>query len=324
MLVCAEAMMFEHNSGQKTISDTNAAGGCCPNRSSKKRVFFAGVPVHIVAAAAFVLSAFLGLPAHAQSAAPVGTQAPAKPLQKQSASPTVVPAQAKPSASSDSQPAAAPAQQLQAGSEQAQSDGSIKVTLQPTQTGDWKKICGKDQGNNKELCFTTRDFGEDANQPVLALAVYDIKGEDKRMIRVLVPPGFLLKPGFRLALDQSPPVTGSFTICLPNGCFAETEINGAFIAQMKKANLLLITMRNPNNNEISFTMPMKDFAKAFDGPATDPKILEEQAQELQKKLEEQARAQAQQQGQGSAGQAPLGQTLPGQLTPSVSSTAPKP
>ncbi len=39
---------------------------------------------------------------------------------------------------------------------------------------------------------------------------------------------------------------------------------------------------------------MKDFAAAFDGPAVDPKVLEQQQQELQKQLEEKAKQQREQ------------------------------
>ena len=45
----------------------------------------------------------------------------------------------------------------------------------------WTKVCGHDQAANKDICYTTRDFGAQPDQPpVLALAVYDVKGEDTR------------------------------------------------------------------------------------------------------------------------------------------------
>ena len=34
----------------------------------------------------------------------------------------------------------------------------MKIDLQPSQPN-WTKVCGKDQAANKEICYTTRDFG---------------------------------------------------------------------------------------------------------------------------------------------------------------------
>ena len=86
----------------------------------------------------------------------------------------------------------------------AGAQGPMKVDLLPTQA-DWMKVCGKDQANNKEVCYTTRDFGQGADQPpVLALAVYDVKGDEKRMLRLLLPVALMLKPGFRFSIDRAP------------------------------------------------------------------------------------------------------------------------
>jgi hypothetical protein len=53
---------------------------------------------------------------------------------------------------------------------------------------------------------------------------------------------------------------------------------------------------------VTFNLPMKDFGAAFDGPAVDPKVLEQQNQELQKQLqlraEEQRKKLEQQQSSG--------------------------
>ena len=49
----------------------------------------------------------------------------------------------------------------------------------------------------------TRDFGQAADQPpTLAIAVYQMSNEDRRIARFLLPVGLLLKPGFRLIIDK--------------------------------------------------------------------------------------------------------------------------
>jgi invasion protein IalB len=190
----------------------------------------------------------------------------------------------------------APAQQQQ----QQQQSGPLRVELQPTQ-GEWTKICGKDQAANKEICYTTRDFGTAADQPpVLALAVYDVKGDDQRIVRLLLPVALMLRPGFRFSIDKGATQEGGFEICFPNGCFAESKVKGATIDQMKKGSTLNISVKNQANNEVTFAIPIAGFGKAFDGAAMDPKVLEEQQkrleQELQKRAEEQRKSLEGQQG----------------------------
>lgn len=175
----------------------------------------------------------------------------------------------------------------------AGAQGPLKVDLLPTQ-GDWMKVCGKDQANNKEVCYTTRDFGQGADQPpVLALAIYDVKGDEKRMLRLLLPVALMLKPGFRFSMDSGQPLSGAFAICFPNGCFAESELNGAATNTMKKATTLNVYVKNQVGNEVTFTLPMAGFGKAFDGQAVDPKVLEEQQKQAQRQLEERAKLERQ-------------------------------
>jgi invasion protein IalB len=180
------------------------------------------------------------------------------------------------------------------GAAQGQPQGPVKLDLQPSQ-GQWTKICGKDQANQKEVCYTTRDFGQGPNQPpTLAVAIYQMSGDERRIARFLLPVALMLQPGFRLIIDKGEPIPGHFAICFPNGCFAEADLNGASIAALKKAQTVSVQVRNQVNAEVTFNVPMKDFAAAFDGPAVDPKVLEQQQQELQKQLEEKAKQQREQ------------------------------
>jgi invasion protein IalB len=192
--------------------------------------------------------------------------------------------------------------------------GPVKLDLSPMQAP-WTKICGKDQGSGKEVCYTTRDFGQAADQPpTLAIAVYQMTNEDRRIARFLLPVGLLLRPGFRLVIDKGEPIDGKFAICFPNGCFAEADLNNKTIADLKKAQVASVIVRNQANVEVTFNLPMKDFGAAFDGPAVDPKVLEQQNQELQKQLEQRAQAQRQklEQQQQSTGAPPTAPATPAQ------------
>ncbi|MBM3553116.1 MAG: invasion associated locus B family protein [Alphaproteobacteria bacterium] len=183
-------------------------------------------------------------------------------------------------------PAAGAAQQQQ------QPQGPIAADLVAVQP-DWTKVCGSDPQTKKELCYTTRDFGVSAKegeapQPLLALAIYDPKADDQKIIRLLLPPGLLLKPGFRFAIDKGTPESGAFEICYPNGCFAEAKVKKAVVDSMKKAEKMSVVVKNQANNEVTFYLPLANFGKAFDGPAIDPKVLEEQQKRLQDELQKKA------------------------------------
>jgi invasion protein IalB len=171
--------------------------------------------------------------------------------------------------------------------------GPVKLDLVGLQP-QWVKQCSKDQGG-KEVCLTQREFGQVVDQPpTLIIAVYQIGVDEHRFARFVLPLGFLLSPGFRLLPEKGEPIAGRFAFCLPQGCFAEAELSGAGINALRKSSVATVVVRNQANNEVTFNVPMKDFAAAYDGPPIDPKVLEQQNQELQRQLEEKARQQREQ------------------------------
>ena len=224
------------------------------------------MPVSIKRIGAVLLAASLFSSAHeAYAQAPAPAQKPAQPAQPKPAQPAQQPA-----------PQAAPA------------PAANQVNLQPSQS-DWTKVCGKDQAANKEICYTTRDFGQAPDQPpVLAIAVYDVKGDDNRIVRLLLPPALLLRPGIRFSVDKGAAIEGSFEICFPNGCFAEAKVRGPSVDQIKKGASMNIFVKNQFNNEIAFVVPLAGFGKAFDGPPIDPKVLEEQQNQLREEMQKRA------------------------------------
>ena len=177
----------------------------------------------------------------------------------------------------------APAQQPAQGQAAQTGPTVVQVKPEPSQTS-WTKVCGKDQGSGNEVCYTTRDFVSDQGQPVLAVAIYDVKGDASKIVRFLMPLGLLLQPGIRFGVDNAQPTPGRYAICFPNGCFAEAQVKDDFINAMKKGTNLNISVQNQGAREVTFSVPMADFAKAFDGAPIDPKVLEEQQKALQDEL----------------------------------------
>jgi invasion protein IalB len=163
----------------------------------------------------------------------------------------------------------------------------VDVRPEPTQS-DWVKICGEDQNTKKKICYTTRDFVSDQNQPVLAVAVYEIQGDTNRVVRFLLPLGFILAPGVRFSVDQGAAQPGKYAVCFPNGCFAEVPVKEDVIAALKKGTAISISVQNQFAREVVFQVPLSTFGTVFDGPAVDPAVLAEQQKKLQEQMQKQA------------------------------------
>ncbi|SFM54582.1 invasion associated locus B family protein [Methylobacterium pseudosasicola] len=220
-------------------------------------------------------AALLGLAGLGLAAAPALAQA-----KKPAAPAPTAPAPAAPNTPAANNPAGAAAQT---------GPQIVTVKSEPSQA-DWTKVCGKDQASGTDICYTTRDFVSDQGQPVLAVAVYEMKNaaqkQEVRVVRYLLPLGLLLQPGIRFNVDGQAATPGRFAVCFPNGCFAEAGgVDAGVIAAMKKGTTLNVSVQNQTQREVTFAVPMAGFGKAFDGPAIDPKVLEEQQKKLQQELE---------------------------------------
>jgi len=137
--------------------------------------------------------------------------------------------------------------------------------------------------------------------PVVAAVVIEPEGEQKKVLRVTLPLGMSIQPGTRVIVDQGQPMTGPFVICFQNGCMADYEASGELIGKLKKGQGLVVQGINGAGQPISLVLPLADFAKAYEGPPTDPKVFEEQQKRLQDELQRRAEeARKKLEGQGAA------------------------
>lgn len=229
---------------------------------------------------------------YAKLRAPLGIAA-ALGLSLSVALPSIVYAQAtqapKPAAPAG-RPAARPAAPAQAPADNTAPTGGptvVQVKGAPD-VPDWQKQCGKDEASSADVCVTAREFVSDNGQPVLAVAIYDVKigtQPSNRSVRILMPFGLNLETGVRFSVDRSGYVPGRFQVCLPNGCFAEVPIKDDVLANMRKGTTFNVAVRNSAGAEVVFAIPAGGFAKAFDGAAVDPKELEAHQKRMQEELE---------------------------------------
>ncbi len=172
----------------------------------------------------------------------------------------------------------------------------------------WMKICGKGPDtNNQQVCVITKDGRLENGMPVAIVQLFEPEGGAK-VLRVTVPLGMQLAHGTRMIIDQGQPAQEPYKICFPVGCMADYPVTDDMIGRLKKGQMLTVQAINMQGTPISLPLPLNDFAKAYDGPATDPKVFEEQQrklqEELQKKAEEARKKLEAQQPQAAAPAAP--------------------
>src|SRR5271169_2672946 len=244
----------------------------------------------ILTVALATASASIALAQQPPAPAPVAPAPVAKP--KPPAPPKPKPAAPKPAAQV---PAGAPDAQQQAAPDQGQAQGQPQGGDQQQQVqlifSPWTKFCLKanqNDPNSKQVCFTGKDARIESGMPVVAAVLIEPEGDPKKILRVTLPLGMQLIHGTRLILDQNQPMTAPYVICFTNGCMADYEANPDMIGKMKKGQGLVVQAINSTGQPISLVLPLSDFAKAYDGPPTDPKVFEEQQQKLQEELQRRA------------------------------------
>lgn len=237
----------------------------------------------------------------------------AEPTFAQQPAPTQQP-RAQPRPSAQPQRPAQPQQQQRPAQQPAEAQGGAP-TPQVAETppliySPWTKVCGKEGQPNapeqKDVCFTIKEARLDAGQFVASAGLIEMEGQPQKILRVTLPLGLLIRHGTRMLVDAQNPMTGQYNFCLPNGCWADFEVNSEFVGRLKKGQNLTLQAFNLNGQVASFQFPLVDFAKANEGPPTDPKVLEEQQKKLQDELQrraEEARKRLEQQG-APGGQAP--------------------
>ena len=214
-------------------------------------------------AAVGLLAAAIAVPAPALAQTPKPAAKPAKPAAQK---PAAKPVQAA--------PAAPPAQAAQ---QQPQ------LMYSP-----WIKMCGKGpETNNKQVCVLTKDGRLENGMPVAVVQLFEPEGEAK-VLRITVPLGMQLAHGTRMFIDQGQPTQEPYKICFPVGCMSDYPVTDDMIAKMKKGQQIVLQAVNMQGTAISLPLPLNDFAKAYDGPPTDPKVVEEQQRKLQEELQKRA------------------------------------
>lgn len=232
-----------------------------------------------LAAAGLLAGMLTAAPALAQT--PATKQAPKAPATKQA-------------------PAAPAPQQAPAPNGQQQAGEAPQLMYSP-----WMKVCGKGPDtNNKQVCVVTKDGRLENGMPVAIVQLFEPEG-DQKVLRITVPLGMQIQHGTRMIIDQGAPAQQPYKICFPVGCMSDYPVTDEMMKQLKTGQMITVQAINMQGTPISLPLPLVDFAKAYDGPATDPKAFEEQQRKLQEELQKKAEeARKKLEGQQSSAPAP--------------------
>jgi invasion protein IalB len=239
---------------------------------------FRGSLITSISTAALVLGATVAFAQQPPPAAPK----PAAPAAKPAA-----PA-AKPAAPAAAAPAPAAPQ-----APAAQAGAPPQADLPPLVYSPWAKICstpgqnGQD-ANTPKVCFTARDARTETGAPVVAAALIEPDGVPKKIFRVTVPSPVQLQYGTRIIVDSNEPNSGQFFTCFAAGCMSDYDATPELLAKLKKGQTLNVQAINLAGTQISFPVPLAEFAKINEGPPMDPKKYEETQRKLQEDLEKKA------------------------------------
>src|ERR1700722_18194475 len=236
--------------------------------------------VFALLAATALVAPLVALDVQAQQPAPAPAPAAAPKAKK----PAPKPAPAAPApAAQAAPPAAAPAGAPPAAGGQPP-EQQVQLIYAP-----WTKFCLKGQdANAKQVCFTGKDGRIESGQPVIAAVIIEPEGEPKKILRVTLPLGMQLVHGTRVIVDNNAPAQSPYVICFQNGCMSDYELTPELLANMKKGQNLVVQAINSNGAPLTLPLPLAEFAKAYDGPPTDPKQFEETQKKLQEELQKKA------------------------------------
>jgi invasion protein IalB len=222
----------------------------------------------VVAAALALLVLGDGSSALAQQTTPSLT-APKAQVKKPSTSLPAAPATSQPAAP----PAAAPPQ-------------GADIAKQHFIFSPWTKICGKDgpEGTNaRDVCAVLTEARVPSGQIAVSASLVEPRDGSQKTLRVTLPLGVRLPYGTRILIDQSAPLQSNYLMCLV-GCFSDYEAKPDMVDKLKKGQTLTVQAINPGGYQISVDVPLMDFAKAYDGPPTDQKVLIERERKLEGEL----------------------------------------
>jgi invasion protein IalB len=156
------------------------------------------------------------------------------------------------------------------GTAMAQAGGAAPAPTPAQQGPQWIKLCSPDPNTKKSLCLVQQEIYADTGQFIASATFRSIQDDPKMQFILGVPPGMLIQPGLRVQVDDGKQSELKYSICFPNTCFADMDINADFVKTVKPGKQLIIVAMNQNGQAVSFPISLAGFTKSYDGAGVDP------------------------------------------------------
>jgi invasion protein IalB len=130
--------------------------------------------------------------------------------------------------------------------------------------GAWQVSCRTPPGAKEEKCALVQSVtAEDRPNVGLTVVFYKAIGEDKKLLRVVVPLGVLLPTGLGLKIDGQDVGNAPFLKCGRRGCVAEVVLQDEVIAKMKAGSVAMFIIFDTPEAGIGIPVSLQGFGDAL-------------------------------------------------------------
>jgi invasion protein IalB len=130
--------------------------------------------------------------------------------------------------------------------------------------GAWQVSCRTPPGAKEEKCALVQSVtAEDRPNVGLTVVFYKAIGEDKKLLRVVVPLGVLLPTGLGLKIDNQDIGNAPFLKCGKRGCIAEVVLQDAVIEKMKAGGTAMFIIFDTPEAGIGIPISLQGFGAAL-------------------------------------------------------------
>jgi invasion protein IalB len=132
--------------------------------------------------------------------------------------------------------------------------------------GAWQVSCRTPPGAKEEKCALVQSVtAEDRPNVGLTVVFYKAIGENKKLLRVVVPLGVLLPTGLGLKIDGQDVGNAPFLKCGRRGCVAEVELQKEVIGKLKQGETAMFIIFDTPEAGIGIPVSLEGFTDAFAG-----------------------------------------------------------
>jgi invasion protein IalB len=130
--------------------------------------------------------------------------------------------------------------------------------------GAWQVSCRTPPGAKEEKCALVQSVtAEDRPNVGLTVVFYKAIGENKKLLRVVVPLGVLLPTGLGLKVDDQDVGNAPFLKCSRRGCVAEVVLQDEVINKLKKGQTAMFIIFDTPEAGIGIPVSLQGFSDAF-------------------------------------------------------------